>query len=59
MKRPIRLYLNDIIEAGEKIERFTENLSYEEGDFGRLRLDVNIKNREQACVQSQYRRACQ
>ncbi|MBC7114618.1 MAG: DUF86 domain-containing protein [Archaeoglobi archaeon] len=46
LKRDYRLFLHDILECIEKIERYTENLSFEEFIKNDMVVDAVIRNLE-------------
>jgi uncharacterized protein with HEPN domain len=46
MPRDYRLYLDDILEAAEKIERYLEGVSFQEFAEDSMRLDAVLRNLE-------------
>jgi len=46
MSRDYRLYLEDILEAAEKIERYLEGVSFQEFSGDSMRVDAVLRNLE-------------
>ena len=46
MKRDYRLYINDILEAIEKIKKYTKGLSFEKFSQNEMTIDAVVRNFE-------------
>jgi uncharacterized protein with HEPN domain len=46
MKRTYKLYLNDILEAIERIEQYTRGLSFKDFSTNSMRIDAVVRNFE-------------
>jgi len=46
MTRDLRLYLQDIVDSIEKIQRYTENMTFAEFELNNMAIDAVIRNFE-------------